>query len=424
MSRSFERAVRVMPGGVSSPVRAFRAVGGEPVFVTEGRGARLRDVEGREYVDWVASWGPLIAGHAHPAVVEAVRAQAGRGTSFGAPTEAETSLAEKICERVPGCDRVRFVSSGTEATMSAVRLARAATGRDEIVKMDGCYHGHADALLVDAGSGVATLGLPGSPGVPAALANLTRVVPFNDPGALESVFAERGERIACVILEPVAGNMGVVAPEPGYLERVREITERHGSLLVLDEVMTGFRVHRGGAQARYGIRPDLSCFGKVIGGGLPAAAFGGRADLMDRVAPAGPVYQAGTLSGNPLATAAGIATLGLLDRDGAYDRLEEVSAALEAGLLAAAAGAPGPVRVNRVGAMLTLFFTDEPVRDFSAAGRTDGDRFASFFHAMLRRGVYLPASRFEAWFPGLAHTEDDLARTLDAAATAMGEMEW
>jgi glutamate-1-semialdehyde 2,1-aminomutase len=402
-------------------VRAFGGVGGTPIFYAGGRGARVRDADGTEYVDWVGSWGPLIAGHAHPAVVAAVCDQARRGTSFGAPTELETELAEAICERVPSCERVRFVSSGTEATMSAIRLARAATGRDEIVKTAGGYHGHADALLADAGSGVMTFGIPASPGVPAAVAALTHVVPWNDAGAVERLFAERGERIACVIAEPVPGNMGVVPPRPGYLEGLRRTTAEAGVLLVLDEVMTGFRVHRGGAQALYGVRPDLSCFGKVIGGGLPAAAYGGRADLMDRVAPAGRVYQAGTLSGNPLAMRAGLATLALLDGPGAYDRLEAIGAELARGLAAAAERAGAEVVVQRVGSMLTVFFTNEPVTDLASAKRADTARFARFFHAMLARGVALPPSQFEAMFVSLAHGEDEVRITLDAAARAFEE---
>jgi glutamate-1-semialdehyde 2,1-aminomutase len=420
MRALFEEARRYIPGGVSSPVRAFKAVGGTPVFAAEGRGARIRDPEGREYIDYIGSWGPLIAGHAHPRIVAAVQEQAARGTSFGMPTELETELARRICERVPACERVRFVSSGTEATMSAIRLARGATGRDEIVKLEGCYHGHADSLLVDAGSGVATLGIPGSPGVPSALAALTRVVPFNDVEAVERTLGEHGEKIACLIVEPIAGNMGVVPPAEGYLEALRRLSEAHGVVLIFDEVMTGFRVDRGGAQGLYGVRPDLSCFGKVIGGGLPAAAYGGRADLMARVAPEGPVYQAGTLSGNPLAMRAGIETLELLD-DAAYERLESSSARLER-LLAEAAGQAGrKVTINRVGSMMTLFFTDRPVHDFRTAKECDRAAHAGFFHAMLEHGVHLPPSQFEALFVSLAHGDDDLAATAEAAARAFGD---
>jgi glutamate-1-semialdehyde 2,1-aminomutase len=420
MRALFEEARRYIPGGVSSPVRAFKAVGGTPVFAAEGRGARIRDPEGREYIDYIGSWGPLIAGHAHPRIVAAVQEQAARGTSFGMPTELETELARRICERVPACERVRFVSSGTEATMSAIRLARGATGRDEILKLEGCYHGHADSLLVDAGSGVATLGIPGSPGVPGALAALTRVVPFNDVEAVERTFGEHGEKIACLIVEPIAGNMGVVPPAEGYLEALRRLSEAHGVVLIFDEVMTGFRVDRGCAQGLYGVRPDLSCFGKVIGGGLPAAAYGGRADLMTRVAPEGPVYQAGTLSGNPLAMRAGIETLELLD-DAAYQQLEKSSARLER-LLAEAAGQAGRnVTINRVGSMLTVFFTDRPVHDFQTAKECDGAAHAGFFHAMLEHGVHLPPSQFEALFVSLAHGDDELAATAEAAARAFGD---
>jgi len=423
VQRLFEEARRFIAGGVNSPVRAFRAVGGEPIFVAGGSGARIRDPAGREYLDYVGSWGPLIAGHAHPRVVAALRDQAGRGSSFGAPSELETELARRICQRVPGCERVRFVSSGTEAAMSAIRLARGSTGRAEIVKAEGCYHGHADSLLVEAGSGVATLGIPGSPGVPAALAALTHVVPFNDAVALETLLAERGARIACFIVEPVAGNMGVVAPAAGYLAAVRELTARHGVLLIFDEVMTGFRVHRSGAQARYGVRPDLSCFGKVIGGGLPVGAYGGRAELMGQLAPDGPIYQAGTLSGNPLAMRAGIETLDLLDEENAWERLESVSAALERELARLAAEAGIAARVNRVGSMLTLFFSDGAVTDFRTAKRADTARFARFFHGMLDRGVYLPPSQFEAWFVSLSHGAPEVRRTAEAAAASFARLE-
>jgi len=390
--------------------------------VREGHGAYLVDAAGREYVDYVGSWGPLIAGHAHPRVVAAIAEQAAKGTSYGAPCELETELARRICERVPGCERVRFVSSGTEAAMSALRLARAATGRDEIVKMEGCYHGHADSLLVKAGSGVMTLGLPGSPGVPAALAALTHVVPFNDAPALERLLAARAGRVAAVILEPVVGNMGVVPPAAGYLQEVRRLTREHGTLLIVDEVMTGFRVGRSGAQGRYGVTGDLTCLGKIIGGGLPAAAYAGRADLMERVAPAGPVYQAGTLSGNPLAMRAGIETLELLDEPGTYERLEAAAARLEREIAAAAREAGVPLTVNRVGSMLTAFFHPGPVRDYASAAASDVARYGRFFHGMLARGVYLPPSQFEALFVSLAHGEAELAVTVDAARAALGEL--
>jgi glutamate-1-semialdehyde 2,1-aminomutase len=427
MRQLFDEAKRYIPGGVNSPVRAFRAVGGTPVFFERGHGARVRDAEGKEYIDYVGSWGPLIAGHTHPRVVAALTEQAALGTSFGAPCELETELARMICERVTGCERVRFVSSGTEAAMSAIRLARGVTGRDEIVKVDGCYHGHADSLLVQAGSGVATLAIPGSPGVPDSLAALTHVVPFNDAEAISRLLAERAEKIACVILEPVAGNMGVIPPAAGYLESVREATRRHSVVMILDEVMTGFRVHRGCAQVRFGIEPDLSCFGKVIGGGLPAAAYGGKAELMSQVAPDGPIYQAGTLSGNPLAMRAGIETLRLLDEPGAYDLLERSGARLETELARVAKDAGVDVTINRVGSMLTVFFTKEAVIDFTSAKAGGTDRFAAFFGEMLARGVYLPPSAFEAWFVSLAHGDTELDRTVEAAGesfAAVGRRRW
>jgi glutamate-1-semialdehyde 2,1-aminomutase len=422
MERLFADAKRLMPGGVNSPVRAFGGVGGTPVFIAGGSGAMVSDADGREYVDYLGSWGPLIVGHAHPRVVAAIRDQAGKGTSFGAPTELETELARRVVARVPACERVRFVSSGTEATMSAIRLARAATGRSGIVKVEGCYHGHADALLVKAGSGVLTLGIPGSPGVPAELAALTWTVPFNDAAACERLLAERGAALACLIVEPVAGNMGVVPPAPGWLSALRDLTRAHGVVLIFDEVMTGFRVAAGGAQALYGITPDLSCFGKVIGGGLPVGAYGGRADLMDRVAPEGPVYQAGTLSGNPLAMRAGIETLDLLGERGTYERLEAISARLHAGLEAAAREAGVPAVVQRVGSMLTGFFTAGPVTDFASATVSDTKRYARFFHAMLERGVYLAPSQFEAAFVSTAHDEALVDRTTAAAREAMKEV--
>jgi glutamate-1-semialdehyde 2,1-aminomutase len=418
MQDEFERAQRVIPGGVNSPVRAFKGVGGTPVFLDRGERARITDTSGKTYIDYVGSWGPLIAGHAHPAVVAGVVEQAAKGTSFGAPCTLETDLAERVCERVPACDQVRFVSSGTEATMSAIRLARGASGRDELIKIEGCYHGHVDSLLVQAGSGVMTLGLPGSPGVPAALAGLTHVVPFNDATAVESVLAERGEKIAALIVEPVAGNMGVIPPVSGYLERLRELTAASGVLLIFDEVMTGFRVHRGGAQALYGVDPDLSCFGKVIGGGLPAAAYGGRADLMQQIAPTGPIYQAGTLSGNPLAMRAGIETLDLLD-DEAYRRLEQLAARLQDGLTRVAQDAGAVMTSNRVGSMSTAFFRAGEVICYADAAASNTDRYARFFHGMLEQGVYLAPSQFEAAFVSLAHNEDDIDATIAAAANVL-----
>ena len=415
----FERARRLIPGGVNSPVRAFKAVGGSPVFVSEGRGSRVIDEDGNELIDYVGSWGPLILGHAPPPVLAALQEAARHGTSFGAPTAREVELAGRVVDRFPSIEMVRMVSSGTEATMSALRLARAATGRELIVKMEGCYHGHADPLLVRAGSGVATLGIPGCPGVPEAVAALTLTVPFNDAEALERTFQARGRDIACVIVEPVAGNMGVVPPEADYLHAVRAITRRHGALLILDEVMTGFRVAPGGAQQLYDIAGDLTTLGKVIGGGLPVGAYGGRADLMRLISPEGPVYQAGTLSGNPLAMAAGLATLEELQRPGIYERLEILSARLAAGLCEAARQAGVPVVVNRVGSMMTLFFSSGPVRDLSSALTADTARFASFFTRMLELGVSLPPSQLEALFVSAAHTEQDIDDTIAAAGQAL-----
>ena len=422
MERLFDEAKALMPGGVNSPVRAFGGVGGTPVFLQSGHGATVVDADGREYIDYLGSWGPLIVGHTHPRVVAALRDQAGKGTTFGAPTELETELARRVVGLVPSCEKVRFVSSGTEATMSAIRLARAATGRNGVLKVEGCYHGHVDSLLVKAGSGVLTLGIPGTPGVPADLAALTSTVPFNDAQAVERVFDQHGKGIACLIVEPVAGNMGVVPPNPGWLQAIRTLTKKHGVLLILDEVMTGFRVAAGGAQSRYGVTPDLSCFGKVIGGGLPVGAYGGPAELMNRIAPEGPVYQAGTLSGNPLAMRAGIETLDILAAPGTYERLEALSARLAEGLSAAAKSAGLAATVNRVGSMLTGFFTAGPVVDYATATASDTKRYARFFHAMLARGVYLAPSQFEAAFVSTAHDESQVDRTVAAAAAAMKEV--
>jgi len=415
----FARAKRVIPGGVNSPVRAFGAVGGVPRFLVRGKGARVWDADGNPYTDYVLSWGPLILGHAEPRVVRAVRAAAARGTGFGAPTPGETELAETIQQALPAVERVRMVSSGTEATMSALRLARAATGRARILKFDGCYHGHADALLVAAGSGVATLGIPGSPGVPAAVSELTVQAPYNDLDAVGSAFARWGREIAAVIVEPVAGNMGLVLPQPGFLEGLRSLCDAHGALLIFDEVMTGFRVAWGGAQTRFGVRPDLTCLGKVVGGGLPAAAYGGRGDLMAKIAPEGPVYQAGTLSGNPLAVAAGLETLRQLRQPGVYGQLEACSSALVAGLREAADEAGVELTAASLGGLFGFFFHPGPVRNFEEAKKASGERFRAFFVAMLERGVYLPPSPFEAGFVSLAHHPSHVRETIAAARAAL-----
>ena len=418
----FARAQRVIPGGVNSPVRAFRAVGGTPLFIRKAEGARVWDADGNAYIDYVGSWGPMILGHAHPEVIEAIQRAAELGTSYGAPCAAEVELAERVVRLVPSCERVRFVSSGTEATMSALRVARGFTGRRKILKFDGCYHGHADGLLVAAGSGVATLGIPGSPGVPEGTVADTLVAPFNDVKAVEAVFAEHGPDLAAVIVEPVCGNMGCVAPREGYLGALREITKGAGTVLVFDEVMTGFRLSLGGAQKVYGIAPDMTCLGKIVGGGLPAAAYGGRAEIMDQVAPVGPVYQAGTLSGNPLAMAAGGTALDLLSRPGTYEALEARTVRLQIGLSRAAQAAGVMVTVNRVGSMLTVFFCRGPVVDYASAKTSDTKLYARFFHGLLKRGVYLPPAQFEAAFVSLAHGEPEIDRTIAAAGQALREI--
>jgi len=412
----FQRAQQLMPGGVNSPVRAFRAVGGDPLFIASGKGSRLTDVDGNSYIDYVCSWGPLILGHCHPEVTAAVARVLETGTTFGASTSGEAELASRIVEAFPSIERVRLVSSGTEATMSALRVARAATGRDKILKFEGCYHGHADEFLVKAGSGVATLGLPDSPGVPRALAELTLTIPYNDLEALEGVFRAYPGELAAAIVEPAAGNAGLLPPRPGFLERLRTLTREHGTVLIFDEVITGFRVAYGGAQQLYGVRADMTTLGKIMGGGLPVGAYGGKTELMNRVAPAGPVYQAGTLSGNPAAVAAGIATLDVLRRPGVYEHLETMAQALAAGLSEAAARAGVALTINRIGSVFTPFFCVGPVVDYASAKQSDTAAFGRFFRAMLDRGVYLPPSQFETGFVSTAHSERDVEDTIRAAS--------
>jgi glutamate-1-semialdehyde 2,1-aminomutase len=416
---AFARACRVIPGGVNSPARAFGAVGGEPPFMSRAEGAYLYDIDGHQYIDYIGSWGPMILGHGHPDVRAAVAGALELGTSFGAPTTREVDIAEAVVAAVPSIAKVRFVSSGTEATMSAIRVARGVTGRSKIIKMAGHYHGHVDALLVQAGSAATTLGTPNSPGVTAGAAGDTILCPFNDASAVADVFQHHPEQVAAVLLEPVAGNMGLVPPRPGYLETLRELTERDGALLVFDEVMTGFRLALGGAQERYGIAPDMTALGKIVGGGLPAAAYGASAAIMDQVSPAGPIFQAGTLSGNPLAMAAGLATVARLREDPPYERLEALSARLEEGLRRAATDAGVPHVVQRVGSMITLFFNPAPVHNYDDAKRSDTALFGRFFWEMLARGVYLPCSQFEAAFVSAAHTEADIDHTAEAAREAL-----
>jgi glutamate-1-semialdehyde 2,1-aminomutase len=417
------RAERLLPGGVDSPVRAFRAVGGAPPFLVRAEGAYLWDADGNRYLDYFGSWGPMILGHAYPPVVEAIQRAAANGASFGASTPTEGELAEMVVSAVPSIEKLRFVSSGTEATMSAIRVARAFTNRKFIVKFEGCYHGHSDGLLVKAGSGVATFGIPGSAGVPEEIVHFTLALPFNDVAAVEGAFAAHQDEIACVIVEPVVGNMGCVPPAPGYLEALRRITADAGTVLIFDEVMTGFRVALGGAQGLYGIHPDMTTLGKIIGGGLPCGAFGGRAEIMDLLAPLGPVYQAGTLSGNPLAMAAGIATVGELIRreNEIYPQLEKMSAAVALGVAAEAAAAGIPVVTNRVGSMFTWFFTETPVSDWETAATSDTARFGRFHRAMLEAGVWLPPSQFEAMFLGMAHGEAEVKATIAASKQALVE---
>lgn len=416
-SRSlFEKATQLIPGGVNSPVRACRSVGADPLFIQRADGSWLYDADDNAYIDYVGSWGPMILGHRHPAVMAALSEVLDRGTSFGAPIDLEIRLAELLIAAVPSLEKVRMVNSGTEATMSAIRLARAATGRDTVIKFDGCYHGHGDALLVEAGSGVATLGIPGSPGVPQAFVAHTLSLPYNDSESVKKVMAAQGEQIACVIVEPVAGNMGLVPPEPGFLETLRETTEKNGAVLIFDEVMTGFRVGPGGAQGLYGITPDLTCLAKIIGGGLPVGAYGGKQELMDQIAPQGPVYQAGTLSGNPLAMSAGIATLTELKKPAVYERLEQSAARLAQGWEKAAKEAGIPVSLNRVGSMMGLFFNPRPVKNFGDAKDSDRARFSAYYKGMLEKGIYLAPSQFEAAFVSAAHTDADIDATIQAAA--------
>jgi len=415
----FERAIKVIPGGVNSPVRAFNGVGGTPVFIDHAEGACLIDVEGKSYIDYVGSWGPMICGHANPEIIDAVCAVAKKGLSFGAPTGLEVELAENICSIMPGMDQVRMTCSGTEATMSAIRLARGYTGRDKIIKFEGCYHGHADSLLVKAGSGALTLGIPSSPGVPDAVAEITITLEFNNSEQVGQVFGEIGDQIACVIVEPVAGNMNCVPPEEGFLASLRSCCDESSSVLIFDEVMTGFRVGLSGAQGRYGIKPDLTTLGKVIGGGMPVGAFGGRQEIMDQIAPTGPVYQAGTLAGNPVAMAAGLKNLEIISRPGFYDELERKTKDLVEGILAAAKSKKIPICVNRVGAMFGLFFTDQGrVSRFSDVTRCDVERFRQFFHSMLKQGVYLAPSAFEAGFVSAAHSDAQIQQTIEYADRA------
>jgi glutamate-1-semialdehyde 2,1-aminomutase len=418
----FDHAKEVIPGGVNSPVRACKSVGRDPVFVDRAEGCMIYDVDGNGYIDYVGSWGPMILGHRHPAVVSALLATLERGTSFGAPTDLEIELAEMVIDAVPSIDTVRFVNSGTEATMSAIRLARGVTGRDTIIKFDGCYHGHADTLLVEAGSGVATLGIPGSPGVPKAFAAQTISIPYNDLEAVNRVMAEKGGDVACVIVEPVAGNMGFVAPVEGFLAGLREATRTAGSLLIFDEVITGFRVSLGGAQSLFNVMPDITTLGKIIGGGLPVGAYGGKKEIMDHIAPTGPVYQAGTLSGNPLAMAAGIATLAELNKPGVYTELDQKTGMLASGIVDAARNCGIAVQVDRIGSVFGLFFNDNPVRNMGDAKTCDLDRFTRYYNAMLEQGIYIAPSQFESGFVSTAHREEHINKTLQTVKAVFEQL--
>ena len=418
----YEQARKLIPGGVNSPVRACKSVGADPLFIERADGCRIFDADGNSFIDYIGSWGPMILGHRHPAVVEAVTAVLERGTSFGAPIDLEIELAKLVIDAVPSVDIVRMVNSGTEATMSAVRLARGATGRDLVIKFDGCYHGHADTLLVAAGSGVATLGIPGSPGVPEAVAKHTLSLPFNDIECIQKVMDEQGDQIACIIVEPVAGNMGMVPPADGFLQSLRQLTEKHGALLIFDEVMTGFRVALGGAQSLYGISPDLTCFGKIIGGGLPVGAYGGSLEVMENIAPQGSVYQAGTLSGNPIAMAAGIATLQQVMQGAFYENLEKTTRKLADGLDAAAQNAGISAKVDHVGSMLGMFFTDQEVNNFDDAKQCDLELFSAFYNGMRENGIYIAPSQFEALFVSAAHSEADINETIQAAETVLKDL--
>ena len=418
----FDRAVNLIPGGVNSPVRACKSVGAEPIFIDRAEGCLIFDADGNRYIDYIGSWGPLILGHRHPAVMDAIVSVLERGTSFGAPIDLEVQLAEMVIEAVPSVEMVRMVNSGTEATMSAVRLARGATQRDIVIKFDGCYHGHADTLLVAAGSGVATLGIPGSPGIPESIARHTLSLPYNDIECLKEVMKKQGDSVACIVVEPIAGNMGLVPPEKGFLETLRELADRFGAILIFDEVMTGFRVAYGGAQDLFGVYPDLTCFGKIIGGGLPVGAYGGKLDLMSKVAPQGSVYQAGTLSGNPVAMAAGIATLEQLQKDDVYGALDEKADRLLSGLEQAAKKAAIPVQAKRVGSMLGFFFNEKEVKNFDDAKTCDLDRFSAFYNGLRQKGIYIAPSQFEVLFISIAHDTENIDRTIEAAQEVLGQL--